>query len=477
MDMKRLFQQAVQDATSSAHGPASGSQGDDAPYGGSRRLKQRFEYGPNSKAAFVELHPSFMPTPEEFKAHLEAVPGVTKVDWQTTKTSQGNVGNHYCPQNLLVYSSTGPGSASPPIEFELTRNQHVKDQRVKPAVTAMFKDPPEGLIGEAWRILLGATKDKLLLPQHVWQYRKKHVLKWEGEEPVSDSDSGALAAGSPPSTKKKRGLTNPEPPVGKPIRLDASAPGFPAAASAAGAHAARSSPSPGAEGVGSTCASQAAGVDATSGSFRAAPAVVGAIAAPGPLTPADADAEPSGTGQISELAVLAKLMAVSDLQVHGDVGARPSSASQAAEEEAPGHSLEPPPEDSPAPPLPASVHGDVGARPSSASQAAEEEAPGHSLEPPPEDSPAPPLPASRDGADASLMHMDSDLLSERPGVHLVCLDEDAVNADAIDGTPVYTATSRKRWAMTPRATSWMASSRSRCARPCSLASCSPCGSA
>ena len=252
MDMKRLFQQAVQDATSSANRPASGSQGGDAAYGGSRRVKQRFEYDHKSRAAFVELHPSFMPTPEQFKADLEAVPGVTKVAWQTTKASQGNVGNHYCEQNLLVYSSTGPGSASSPIEFELTRNQHVKDQRVKPTVTAMFKDPPEGLIGEAWRILLGATTDKLLLPEHARQYRKKHVLKWEGEEPVADSDSGALAAGS----------TNPEPPVGEPMILDACAPGFPAAASAAGAH---------------------------------------------------------------------------------DVAARPSSASQPAEEEAPGHSLEPPP--------------------------------------------------------------------------------------------------------------------------------------
>ena len=159
MDMKRIFQQAVQDATSSAHRPASGSQGDDASYGGSRRQKQRFEYASKTKAAFVELHPLFMPTPEEFKKHFEAVPGVTKVDWQTSKASQGNVGNHYCERNLLVYSSTGPGSASSPIEFELTRNQHVKDRKVKPTVTAMFKDPPEGLIGEAWRILLGATTD------------------------------------------------------------------------------------------------------------------------------------------------------------------------------------------------------------------------------------------------------------------------------------------------------------------------------
>ena len=283
MDMKRIFQQAVQDATSSAHRPASGSQGDDAPYGGSRRLKQRFEYGPKSKAAFVELHPSFMPTPEEFKAHLEAVPGVTKVDWQTSKPSQGNVGNHYCEHNLLVYSSTGPGSASSPIEFELTRNQHVKDQRVKPTVTAMFKDPPEGLVGEAWRILLGATRDKLLLPAHARQYRKKHVLKWEGEEPVSDSNSGALAAGS----------TNPEPPVGEPISLDACAPGFPAAASAAGAHDVGARPS---------SASLPAEEEAPGHSLEPPP--VDAIAAPSPPTLGDADMEPSGAGPVAELAVL-----------------------------------------------------------------------------------------------------------------------------------------------------------------------------
>ena len=118
--MKRMFQQAVQAATTSANRPASGSLGEDEACGGSRRL-----------------------------GLLEAVPGVTHVE-----TSQGNVGDHYCEQNLLVYSSTGPGSASPPIEFELTRNQHVKDQRMTPTVTAMFKDPKDGLIGEAWRILV-----------------------------------------------------------------------------------------------------------------------------------------------------------------------------------------------------------------------------------------------------------------------------------------------------------------------------------
>ena len=75
MYMKRLFQKAVDDATSAAKKPASGSQGDHVLYGGGRRLKQRYEYSPNSRAAFVECHPSFQPTPEVFKALLEEVPG------------------------------------------------------------------------------------------------------------------------------------------------------------------------------------------------------------------------------------------------------------------------------------------------------------------------------------------------------------------------------------------------------------------
>ena len=204
---------AMDDATSAANRPASGSCDDHVLYGGSRRLKHRYEYGVNSKAALVECHPSFLSTPAEFTSLLEDVPGVAKVVWQTTKTSQKNIGRHYSEQNLLVYSSIGPGSASPPIEFELTRSQHLLSRRAMATVTIMFKDPPEGLLGEAWRILLAATKDQLLLPQHVQQYWRRHVAKWEGGEPVSDSTP---ATGPPPSKRGKRGATSPEPHVGEP---------------------------------------------------------------------------------------------------------------------------------------------------------------------------------------------------------------------------------------------------------------------
>ena len=67
------------------------------PYTGSRRRNHRYEYSENSMSAFVELHPSWYPSkeegPQEFKRLLEAVPGVERVEWQTAKASQGNVGH------------------------------------------------------------------------------------------------------------------------------------------------------------------------------------------------------------------------------------------------------------------------------------------------------------------------------------------------------------------------------------------------
>ena len=117
------------------------------------------------------------------------------MEWQNGKASQRTVGDHYCEQNLLVYSNlAGLGSASSPIEFELTRNQHMKDPHVCPTLTARFKDPTEGLIGEAWRILLAATDGKQLLPGHVQEYCRSHVARWEGGDSNEvDSDTPLLA--------------------------------------------------------------------------------------------------------------------------------------------------------------------------------------------------------------------------------------------------------------------------------------------
>ena len=218
-------EQSKRDATSAGIGPASGSleKQRGLPYGGSRRSKCRFEYSPNSRSGFVELHPSWYPPkeegPQEFKAWLEAVPGVERVEWQTTKASQRNVGNHYCEQNLLAYNSiAGPGSASPRIEIELTRNQHMINPRVTPPLTAMFKDPPEGLIGEAWKILLAACRGKELLPAHVRDYWTRHVRRWESDAPVSDSAQSSRAAG-PPLSDSDLGVPLPGTPPLKKVNL------------------------------------------------------------------------------------------------------------------------------------------------------------------------------------------------------------------------------------------------------------------
>ena len=345
------------------------------------------------------------------------------MDWQTSKPSQGNVGNHYCQQNLLVYSSTGPGSASSPIEFELTRNQHVKDQRVKPTVTAMFKDPPEGLIGEAWRILLGATKDKLLLPEHAWQYRKKHVLKWEGEEPVSDSDSGALAAGS----------TNPEPPVGEPISLDACAPGFPAAASEL-----EPPPTPTdevaqlryleatLEAMAAETAQRRAAKDAEIRSLedrrdalvaekaywrsQVQEAQRGAASSEDERQGADADVEPSGAGPVAELGRPAAS------PPPGSAAPAPGIASAPATSGQPSSSARP--SAAPPPPGPAAPAPGTASAPDFEQYIAQvcreypdiyERAKANALN---SGSAASPLPASRDGADASLMPITAAASSE-----------------------------------------------------------------
>ena len=120
----RSGEQRKRDATSAGIEPASGSLEKQRGllYAGSRRSKHRFEYSPNSRSAFVELHPSWYPPkeegPQEFKAWLEAVPGVERVEWQNGKASQGKIGDHYCEQIGIVHSNiAGPGSVSSPIEF------------------------------------------------------------------------------------------------------------------------------------------------------------------------------------------------------------------------------------------------------------------------------------------------------------------------------------------------------------------------
>ena len=114
------------------------------------------------------------------------MPGVYKVDWHTTKTEQGNLGDRYSERNMLVYSSLA--RRCQPLEFEVTRWNHKKDRHAPFTVTVCFKEPPRDCVAEAWRILSHVCAGKELLPEHVAKYKAKCLRKYsEGDAPGSAS--------------------------------------------------------------------------------------------------------------------------------------------------------------------------------------------------------------------------------------------------------------------------------------------------
>ena len=199
-----------------SHGPGSASlQGmpRHMQYGGSRGLAQRWEYDEGSGAGFVELHPRHTPTDEEFFKMLQQVSGVTHVEWQSSKTSQNNISEgHHFKRNILVQSRLGPESASHPLEFELTRNQHMKDKRLPFTVTACFKEPSPDLVPEAWRILTEVIKGKELAPLHFAQYRARVLDRWENKQLNSQLSPEEIKRHPGPDTSGAVGQDDIEPP-------------------------------------------------------------------------------------------------------------------------------------------------------------------------------------------------------------------------------------------------------------------------
>ncbi|CAK0881623.1 unnamed protein product, partial [Prorocentrum cordatum] len=167
-----------------SRGQALPAPGTEAPYAGLRRLAQRYEYKGTSFSGMVELHPQRLLTREEFKTNLLAAPGVLKVVDASSKTSQGNRGDHVFEQNLEVHLHREPHVA---MEFEITRNSHMKHMERRPYTeTAMFKDPPppKRHHAAAWRVLLRAVKGRELLPQHARDYCKSCLTRhgtWEDD--------------------------------------------------------------------------------------------------------------------------------------------------------------------------------------------------------------------------------------------------------------------------------------------------------
>ena len=147
-------------------------------YLGSRLEAQRFSYSWGSRSGMAELAPGHVMTPDKLFQALRNVPGVLRVVWNTSKTLQGNIGDHAQESNCFVYSKNG--DPKQPFEFEVTRNNHTKDTIKPVTVTVMFKDPPEGRDWEAWRILRAVVKGKELLPQLVQQYMVDSLARHGG---------------------------------------------------------------------------------------------------------------------------------------------------------------------------------------------------------------------------------------------------------------------------------------------------------
>ena len=124
------------------------------------------------------------------------------MDWGTSKASQGNVGKHQMEQNVKVWV---PGYASTPLEFQLTRNQHVEPGPGHPfTVTACFKEPPAHLHADAWRILLHIVQGRELLPEHARQYAKRALERSAGAPLDKGADEGDTLGASSGAVQQDR---------------------------------------------------------------------------------------------------------------------------------------------------------------------------------------------------------------------------------------------------------------------------------
>ena len=94
-------------------------------------------------------------------------------------------------RNIYIYV---PLSDKTPMEFELTRNNHMSNKEVPYTLTACFKCPPDDLIPEAWRILRAVTKGQELFPANVKEWHDQVLAKWgAGMVPGSASEPSAAS--------------------------------------------------------------------------------------------------------------------------------------------------------------------------------------------------------------------------------------------------------------------------------------------
>ena len=99
--------------------------------------------------------------------------------------------------NVLVTSSWGPGSASQAMEFELTRQSHMKDASLPYTVTACFKEPTPSLIPESMRILSEVVKGKELFPVHFGSYTADVLQRFAEGKLKCQRAKGPVSTGNP----------------------------------------------------------------------------------------------------------------------------------------------------------------------------------------------------------------------------------------------------------------------------------------
>lgn len=156
-----------------------------------RRLAQRYRYSKGSRAGFAELRDDTV-GPEELKHLLENVQGVIWVapHKKGSKEMQGNASDGHIQQhNWQVMTQLLASQNKQPLEFEVTLNQHMKPGAlvgIRRTVTACFKEPPRGAVGEAWRVLLEAVDHLVLFPNNVQAWSQEAI-------DVEDSEFAAIA--------------------------------------------------------------------------------------------------------------------------------------------------------------------------------------------------------------------------------------------------------------------------------------------
>ena len=188
-------------------------------------MATRFRYkDPDSRSGFVELHPDYVPKPEQLFEWLEDSELVDRVEWQSSKTSQNNIGGHASERNIKVFPKDVPGQAAwlkaqgagsateRFMEFGITRHAHMSENAACPyTVTVMFKDPAEHLFPCAWAILRDVCGGKELFPDKVNEWMTDVLCRYAGQEQKDAQEEEEPAPGSASAEPTMKRTSNDEP--------------------------------------------------------------------------------------------------------------------------------------------------------------------------------------------------------------------------------------------------------------------------